>query len=49
MLLTLGDGTITDNLSSGYLADRIGATCMMVISLLMSSVFCITIVLTLMC
>lgn len=47
MLLAFGAGAVIGNLSSGYLADRIGATRMVVISLLMSSGFCIAIALTL--
>ncbi|GAA2843369.1 putative MFS family arabinose efflux permease [Aminobacter aminovorans] len=47
MLLAFGVGAVVGNLSSGYLADRIGATRMVVISLLMSSGFCIAIALTL--
>ncbi|WAX97553.1 MFS transporter [Aminobacter sp. NyZ550] len=47
MLLAFGVGAVIGNLSSGYLADRIGATRMVVISLLMSSGFCIAIALTL--
>lgn len=47
MLLAFGAGAVVGNLSSGYLADRIGATRMVVMSLLMSSGFCIAIALTL--
>ncbi|MRX33117.1 MFS transporter [Aminobacter sp. MDW-2] len=47
MLLAFGVGAVIGNLSSGYLTDRIGATRMVVISLLMSSGFCIAIALTL--
>lgn len=47
MLLAFGAGAVIGNLSSGYLADRIGATRMVVVSLLMSSGFCIAIALTL--
>ncbi|MGF7004659.1 MFS transporter [Aminobacter sp. BE322] len=47
MLLAFGAGAVIGNLSSGYLADRIGATRMVVLSLLMSSGFCIAIALTL--
>ncbi|MEO5325294.1 MFS transporter [Mesorhizobium sp. CC13] len=47
MLLAFGAGAVIGNLSSGYLADRIGATRMVVLSLLMSSGFCLAIALTL--
>lgn len=47
MLLAFGVGAVIGNLSSGYLADRIGATRMVVMSLLMSSGFCLAIALTL--
>lgn len=47
MLLAFGVGAVIGNLSSGYLADRIGATRMVVLSLLMSSGFCLAIALTL--
>lgn len=47
MLLAFGVGAVIGNLSSGYLADRIGATRVVVLSLLMSSAFCLAIALTL--
>ncbi len=45
MLLTFGVGAVIGNLSSGYLADRIGATRVVVLSLLMSVAVCVSIAL----
>lgn len=47
MLLAFGVGAVIGNLSSGYLADRIGATRVVVLSLLLSSAFCVAIALAL--
>ncbi len=47
MLLAFGIGAIIGNLSSGYLADRIGATRVVVLSLLMSMAICVAIALIL--
>ncbi|WP_269930545.1 MFS transporter [Aminobacter sp. HY435] len=47
MLLAFGVGAVIGNLSSGYLADHIGATRVVVLSLLMSSGFSLAIALTL--
>ena len=47
MLLAFGIGAIIGNLSSGYLADRIGATRVVVLSLLLSMAICIAITLIL--
>jgi predicted MFS family arabinose efflux permease len=47
MLLAFGIGAIVGNLSSGYLADRIGATRVVVISLLLSMAICVAITLIL--
>ena len=45
MLLAFGVGAVIGNLSSGYLADRIGATRVVVLSLLMSAAVCVAIAL----
>lgn len=47
MLLAFGAGAVVGNLSSGYLADRIGATRVVVLSLLLTMMICLTIVMTL--
>lgn len=47
MLLAFGTGAVVGNLSSGYLADRIGATRVVVLSLMLSTVICLAIVMTL--
>lgn len=41
MLLSFGVGAVIGNLASGYVADRIGPTRMVVVSLLMSSAICV--------
>ena len=43
MLLAFGIGAVVGNLSSGYLADRIGATRVVVLSLLLASTVCLVI------
>lgn len=45
MLLAFGVGAVIGNLSSGYLADRIGATRVVVLSLLLAALVCMTIAL----
>lgn len=47
MLLAFGVGAVIGNMASGYVADRIGATRMVVLSLLMSSAICIVLALVL--
>ncbi len=47
MLLAFGIGAVVGNLSSGYLADRIGATRVVVLSLLMATTICLVISLSL--
>ncbi len=47
MLLAFGVGAVIGNMASGYIADRIGATRMVVLSLLMSAVICIVLALVL--
>ena len=47
MLLAFGVGAVIGNLGSGYLADRIGATRVVILSLLMSSALCVAIALAL--
>ncbi|MGI6852028.1 MFS transporter [Mesorhizobium sp. 1B3] len=41
MLLAFGVGAVIGNLASGYVADRIGPTRMVILSLLMSSAICV--------
>lgn len=41
MLLAFGVGAVIGNLASGYIADRIGATRMVILSLLLSSAICL--------
>jgi predicted MFS family arabinose efflux permease len=41
MLLAFGAGAVIGNLASGYVADRIGPTRMVILSLLMSSAICV--------
>jgi predicted MFS family arabinose efflux permease len=43
MLLAFGVGAVIGNLSSGFLADRFGATRVVVLSLILSSLVCLTI------
>ncbi len=47
MLLAFGVGAVAGNLSSGYFADRIGATRVVVLSLVFSVAICVSIVLAL--
>lgn len=47
MLLAFGVGAVIGNMASGYVADRIGATRMVVLSLLMSAAICIVLALVL--
>ncbi|BCH23807.1 MFS transporter [Mesorhizobium sp. L-8-10] len=47
MLLAFGVGAVIGNMASGYVADRIGATRMVVLSLLMSTAICIVLALVL--
>lgn len=47
MLLAFGVGAVIGNMASGYIADRIGATRMVVLSLLMSAAICIVLALVL--
>ncbi|MGO4842307.1 MFS transporter, partial [Rhizobiaceae sp. 2RAB30] len=47
MLLAFGVGAVIGNMASGYIADRIGATRMVVLSLLMSAAICVVLALVL--
>jgi DHA1 family inner membrane transport protein len=47
ILLTFGIGAVIGNLGSGYFADRIGATRVVALSLMVSAVICVTIALML--
>lgn len=47
MLLAFGAGAVIGNLSSGYFADRIGATRVVVLSLIASATICVIMALTL--